>query len=78
MKKIMFNDRYGLTRAVLDGQKTMTRRVISTQMLHYLRELYGDNTGLWWQWVVPAEPTAAWPLQKLSANISVNWGFRQK
>ena len=28
MKKIMFNDRYGLTRAVLDGRKTMTRRII--------------------------------------------------
>ena len=27
MKKIMFNDRYGLTKAVLDGTKTMTRRV---------------------------------------------------
>jgi hypothetical protein len=28
MKKIMFNDRYGLTRAVLEGKKTMTRRII--------------------------------------------------
>ena len=28
MKKIMFNDRYGLTEAVLKGRKTMTRRVI--------------------------------------------------
>lgn len=27
MKKIMFNDRYGLTDAVLSGRKTMTRRV---------------------------------------------------
>lgn len=27
MKKIMFNDRYGLTQAVLDGRKTMTRRL---------------------------------------------------
>ena len=29
MKKIMFNDRYGLTQAVLDGRKTMTRRIIT-------------------------------------------------
>ena len=29
MKKIMFNDKYGLTQAVLEGRKTMTRRVIS-------------------------------------------------
>ena len=28
MKKIMFNDKYGLTQAVLDGRKTMTRRMI--------------------------------------------------
>lgn len=27
-KKIMFNDRYGLTKAVIDGNKTMTRRII--------------------------------------------------
>ena len=27
MKKIMFNDRYGLTQAVLEGRKTMTRRI---------------------------------------------------
>lgn len=28
MKKIMFSDRYGLTKAVLDGNKTMTRHII--------------------------------------------------
>ena len=28
MKKIMFNDKYGLTQAVLDGRKTMTRRIV--------------------------------------------------
>ena len=28
MKKIMFNDKYGLTDAVLKGKKTMTRRII--------------------------------------------------
>lgn len=27
MKKIMFNDQYGLTEAVLDGRKTQTRRI---------------------------------------------------
>lgn len=30
MKKIMFNDKYGLTQAVLDGRKTMTRREIKS------------------------------------------------
>lgn len=29
MKKIMFNDKFGLTQAVLDGRKTMTRRIIA-------------------------------------------------
>lgn len=29
MKKIMFSDRYGLTQAVLEGKKTMTRRIIN-------------------------------------------------
>lgn len=33
MKKIMFNDRYGLTEAVLDGRKTQTRRLL-TLTLH--------------------------------------------
>lgn len=28
MKKIMFNDRYGLTQAVLVGRKTQTRRIV--------------------------------------------------
>lgn len=29
MQKIMFNDRYGLTEAVIEGRKTMTRRLIN-------------------------------------------------
>ncbi|MEG2061809.1 MAG: hypothetical protein RRY33_08140 [Alistipes sp.] len=28
MKKIMFNDRFGLTEAVLEGKKTVTRRIV--------------------------------------------------
>lgn len=31
MKKIMFNDKYGLTEAVLGGRKTMTRRIMNPQ-----------------------------------------------
>lgn len=31
MKKIMFNDKYGLTQAVLDGRKTQTRRMAAIQ-----------------------------------------------
>ena len=32
MKKIMFNDKCGLTQAVLDGRKTMTRRIVSEKL----------------------------------------------
>lgn len=35
MKKIMFNDKYSLTQAVLDGRKTMTRRALTDRKLHY-------------------------------------------
>lgn len=31
MKKIMFNDKFSLTQAVLEGRKTMTRRIIKPQ-----------------------------------------------
>lgn len=31
-KKIMFNDKFGLTQAVLDGRKTMTRRISEDQI----------------------------------------------
>lgn len=33
MKKIMFNDKYGLTQAVLEGRKIQTRRVLNPTML---------------------------------------------
>lgn len=32
MQKINFNDRYGLTQAVIEGRKTMTRRIITKSM----------------------------------------------
>ncbi len=44
MKKIMFNDRYGLTQAVLDGRKTMTRRVMSIDFYNSLdMKAYGNG-----------------------------------
>lgn len=33
MQKIMFNDKYGLTQAVLEGRKTQTRRVLNPTIL---------------------------------------------
>lgn len=37
MKKIIFNDKYGLTKAVLEGKKTQTRRVISDKILDKIK-----------------------------------------
>lgn len=34
-KKIMFNDKYCLTQAVLEGRKTTTRRIVTDKKLHY-------------------------------------------
>lgn len=54
MKKIMFNDRYGLTEAVLSGRKTQTRRVVSKSIFQseydieecarkiWIEDMYGD------------------------------------
>lgn len=39
MKKIMFNDKYGLTRAVLVGSKTMTRRVVRKGLVGVLYKI---------------------------------------
>lgn len=47
MQKIMFNDKYGLTQAVLEGRKTMTRRVVSENLLQqaeaYRHEFYNST-----------------------------------
>lgn len=43
MQKIMFNDRYGLTQAVLEGRKTMTRRSVSDKILNKYQDYLN-----WW------------------------------
>lgn len=45
MKKIMFNDKYGLTEAVLSGRKTMTRRVIKCNICRMLLS-YSRHEGI--------------------------------
>lgn len=35
MQKIMYNDKYGLTTAVLQGRKTMTRRLVGNHMTEH-------------------------------------------
>ena len=39
MQKIMFNDKYGLTRAVIEGKKTQTRRLFSK---HNFKSPFGN------------------------------------
>ena len=43
MKKIMFNSKYGLDKAVLEGRKTMTRRIINPQ------PAYDKMKGMYWK-----------------------------
>lgn len=43
MNKIMFNDKYGLTKSVLEGRKTQTRRIINPQ------PMYDENVGICWK-----------------------------
>lgn len=43
MKKIMFNDKYGLTKAVLDGRKTQTRRMVQDEFFTLQWDISGDT-----------------------------------
>lgn len=42
MKKIMFDDKYGLTQAVIEGRKTMTRRAVPEKLI---RVIEGGSPG---------------------------------
>lgn len=42
MKKIMFNDKFLLTHAVLEGRKTQTRRIVSQSLIDKYGEWYDD------------------------------------
>lgn len=41
MKKIMFNDKYGLTKAVLEGRKTQTRRIVTHPKTFHGKDVCG-------------------------------------
>jgi len=47
MKKIMFNDKYGLTQDVLSGQKTMTRRTIKCPSNAFGFRVMRNDVGDW-------------------------------
>lgn len=43
MQKINFNDRYGLTQAVIEGRKTMTRRLLPDEFFGLTWDTRGDT-----------------------------------
>lgn len=64
MKKIMFNDRYGLTDAVIEGRKTMTRRLAASKRKYVKMRLwqpcleleyglYGCTEDEFWEYIEP-------------------------
>jgi hypothetical protein len=64
MQKIMFDDNFGLTAAVLSGRKTMTRRIISQEQKIKIREAEGDDPK---QWVTHAR---YWPGDRVAVAQS--------
>lgn len=64
MKKMMFNDRYGLTQTVISGRKTVTRRIVDPQgkyeklrwwqpCLEFEECLYGYTENEGWEVIEP-------------------------
>ncbi|MCQ2231356.1 MAG: hypothetical protein MJZ30_05840 [Paludibacteraceae bacterium] len=41
-KKIMFSDKFGLTKAVLEGRKTQTRRIVPTRIIYMVTAYQED------------------------------------
>lgn len=58
MKKIMFNDKYSLTKAVLAGRKTQTRRAIKLKDGEYVKVVALDNGSFMSYIAKEGKPTA--------------------
>lgn len=68
MKKIMFNDQYGLTKAVLDGRKTQTRRIVKdVDLLQELNELEDDGVLKGFRGKIVAEDNAQYKVGEVVA-----------
>ena len=80
MKKIMFDDQHGLTKAVLEGRKTMTRRIISREKYPLLYswqqnrlrfEILGNDTlRVWYK----AEPQSLRTVDHFDIRIPLHIG----
>lgn len=58
LKKIMFNDKYGLTKAVLENRKTHTRRAIKLKDGEYVKVVALDNGSFMSYIAKDGKPTA--------------------
>lgn len=68
MKKIMFNDRFGLTQAVLEGRKTMTRRIINDYNIQSaLEELWEDDNVNGTDWKIILDKVAKYKVGEVVA-----------
>ena len=57
---MMFNDRYGLTKAVLEGRKTMTRRVIGPSLLDKIESFQDEYYTASLDWLAGRDLLAAY------------------
>lgn len=85
MKKIMFSDKYGLTQAVIEGQKTMTRRLIFVQayskILGYttpIKEVYLDGNVAMFVHKGGAEPLPYYqqPMYKIGEVVAIAQSYK--
>lgn len=68
MKKIMFNDKYGLTKAVLEGRKIQTRRIVKdVNLIQYLNELEEDGALKGIRGKITAEENALYEVDEVVA-----------
>ena len=77
MKKIMFDDKFGLTKAVLEGRKTMTRRLPDKNWRCVMSGIAGrDLSKVSTPYMVGEVVAVAQPYKDCVNEILVNWGHK--
>lgn len=71
MKKIMFDDRLGLTQAVLEGRKTMTRRVVPPRIINKIPSFQQEYYEASLDCISEKEAVAQMPLYEPGEVVSV-------
>lgn len=72
MKKIMFSDEFMLTKAVLEGRKTQTRRIVPKSLIDKYEEWYNDVCCIAMPSGSTIETLRDWLLRKHKKYIAVN------